>query len=620
MDNVRAQAQSRTRRSVSPAPHLQNGGAATSPAVNTGAANRTPGLGNSSPTEVISDGDSSPLGNGLEDLSLRGALFKRKDFLDKEEGAKSHPNRTYYYRRKTTVDVDKLIESCTRKLWRDKQNGRQLNAKALYIRASCYMKKQKWAAAVSDYTAALSIDENDVASIVSSYLTPSFFRCIWAKLTLRSQYNRGMAYEKLGSVNEAIADFTTVLSVDHNHVNAAYARAACHNRNGSFTAAIDDYNFALLKDQELREGAVAGYAMPPSRRRTGSFAVGVEAYLKKRERELREQELRGFPRGKATVSSPSVNQSPFPRNTVARSARKLTPSQPLLTSVSNGEGTRSQERNAAPESESPESTGKESETEVLHAKGFALRKQGDYKGAILLYTKAIEADPLNFKAYFNRGFAYDKLKNFEAAIRDYTAAIDIDARNAYAYYNRGISHDRSGNYRNAVDDFTMAIDILPSNADFFHNRGFCHRKSGDYESAVKDYTKALELNPNHFKAAYNRAYSQDKLGRHMDAIKDYTTALRIDPSSANALHNRGSSYEKAGQLDRALADFSSAITLDSQNASSYNSRALTYDKLGKHKDAIVDFSRAIALEAGNPVFFHNRGFCYRSMGAFDKAM
>ena len=29
----------------------------------------------------------------------QGALYKRKDFLGKEEDARSHPNRTYYFRK-----------------------------------------------------------------------------------------------------------------------------------------------------------------------------------------------------------------------------------------------------------------------------------------------------------------------------------------------------------------------------------------------------------------------------------------------------------------------------------------------------------------------------------------
>ena len=66
---------------------------------------------------------------------LKGALYKRKDFLDvEEEGAcklrgarcmvaashcrrlpaKLHPARAYYYR--ANVDIDKIIEQCTRKV------------------------------------------------------------------------------------------------------------------------------------------------------------------------------------------------------------------------------------------------------------------------------------------------------------------------------------------------------------------------------------------------------------------------------------------------------------------------------------------------------------------------
>ena len=41
-----------------------------------------------------------------------------------------------------------------------------------------------------------------------------------------------------------------MLSIDPNHINAAYARGACENKRGNFAKAIDDYNMALDKDQE----------------------------------------------------------------------------------------------------------------------------------------------------------------------------------------------------------------------------------------------------------------------------------------------------------------------------------------------------------------------------------
>lgn len=49
-----------------------------------------------------------------DEFDNKPSLCKRKDFLEIEEEAKSHPNRTYYYRK--YQDQDKLIETCTRKL------------------------------------------------------------------------------------------------------------------------------------------------------------------------------------------------------------------------------------------------------------------------------------------------------------------------------------------------------------------------------------------------------------------------------------------------------------------------------------------------------------------------
>lgn len=63
-------------------------------------------------------------------------------------------------------------------------------------------------------------------------------------------YIRGCALEKLGHIDQSIEDFTTVLDIDPNHINAAYARGACENKRGNFAKAIEDYHMALEKDQE----------------------------------------------------------------------------------------------------------------------------------------------------------------------------------------------------------------------------------------------------------------------------------------------------------------------------------------------------------------------------------
>jgi Flp pilus assembly protein TadD len=49
------------------------------------------------------------------------------------------------------------------------------------------------------------------------------------------------------------------------------------------------------------------------------------------------------------------------------------------------------------------------QAEMYHSQGWEARKRQDFKGAIELYSKALELNPQHFKAYFNRGFAYDKV-------------------------------------------------------------------------------------------------------------------------------------------------------------------------------------------------------------------
>ena len=61
-------------------------------------------------------------------------------------------------------------------------------------------------------------------------------------------------------------------------------------------------------------------------------------------------------------------------------------------------------------------------------------------------------------------------------MEDYTRALEVDPLNSYAFYNRGITRDRKGDYAGAVADFTTAIELDRGNADFYHNRGFSLRK------------------------------------------------------------------------------------------------------------------------------------------------
>ena len=101
------------------------------------------------------------------------------------------------------MNLDSLIEICSKKIILEPHDR-----KALFIRASTYLKKGLYFDALEDCNAIIK-NKRDYAG---------------------AYFIRGCANEKLGELNLALQDYTTVLKLDPFHVNAVFARGACLNK------------------------------------------------------------------------------------------------------------------------------------------------------------------------------------------------------------------------------------------------------------------------------------------------------------------------------------------------------------------------------------------------------
>ena len=121
------------------------------------------------------------------------------------------------------------------------------------------MKIERYAEAVDDFTVLLSMDPTSVETYYKRgidatglMLPPLSLYCLLVYIPRDATFCfAGVTYTKLGAQDAAIADFTKVLGLNADHVNAAFSRAACYNTIGQFSRAIEDYNTALLKDQSI---------------------------------------------------------------------------------------------------------------------------------------------------------------------------------------------------------------------------------------------------------------------------------------------------------------------------------------------------------------------------------
>ena len=66
-------------------------------------------------------------------------------------------------------------------------------------------------------------------------------------------------------------------------------------------------------------------------------------------------------------------------------------------------------------------------------------RKGDYSGAIIDYTKALEIDPNYTYALHNRGFAKNIIGDYEGALIDLNKAIKSDPKDINSYKSRALS-------------------------------------------------------------------------------------------------------------------------------------------------------------------------------------
>ncbi|NBU92466.1 MAG: tetratricopeptide repeat protein [Flavobacteriia bacterium] len=75
--------------------------------------------------------------------------------------------------------------------------------------------------------------------------------------------------------------------------------------------------------------------------------------------------------------------------------------------------------------------------EVNYQQGLDYAKAGKYQDAVTSFTKAIEVQPLDAYAWYNRAMAKNMLGDYETALDDFTTCIGLSRGYEKVWYNRG---------------------------------------------------------------------------------------------------------------------------------------------------------------------------------------
>jgi protein O-mannosyl-transferase len=266
---------------------------------------------------------------------------------------------------------------------------------------------------------------------------------------------------------------------------------------------------------------------------------------------------------------------------------------------------------------------------ALNIRGKEKEKQGDIKGAMTDYNKAVSLQPENWRALANRGLLYLETGYYDEALADFNKALMNNSDNYIILNNRGLLYFYKGNIRAAEDDFNRVIKIAPDFAEAYNNRGMLYAVSEKFEEAMNDFNKAISINSSYAGAYANRGKCRNKQGDFYNAIKDieksiafgletylqyfemgyayynirdfkrasgyFTRALNLQPGDAKALEYRGYAYYNLGNYKNAFSDLTEAIDADENNALAYAMRGLTLIALQRNNEACDDFYKAEKL-------------------------
>ncbi len=227
--------------------------------------------------------------------------------------------------------------------------------------------------------------------------------------------------------------------------------------------------------------------------------------------------------------------------------------------------------------------------------GIDKSQQGNSKGALDDFTKAIQIDPQNDVAYVQRGKVRFDLGDDKGALKDCDQAVVINPRSSQAYNDRGNIRAAMGNEQGAIQDYTQAIAVDPQLAKAYLNRCLSRSNLNNQKGAIEDCTRAIQLKPNYAFAYQNRGLARRRNGDIQGAIEDYNIGIRMNPQDADPYYNRGLARADLGEKHGALEDFSEAIRLNPTHALAYYDRGIVRVGMGDRRGAIEDFQQSAKL-------------------------
>ncbi|PIF02681.1 MAG: hypothetical protein CR965_00295 [Paludibacter sp.] len=184
------------------------------------------------------------------------------------------------------------------------------------------------------------------------------------------------------------------------------------------------------------------------------------------------------------------------------------------------------------------------------------------KEALIIYEKAINTDPYNSSAWFNKGALYFKQEDFGKALECFDFATTIDENDELALLYKAHSLYQIKKWKEAKEHYMMLENswLEKWQIDFFI--ADCLENLDQTEEALEYYFKSEKEMPNHYETLTGIAYCFLTLEEYQNALIYLDKAIKIDSELPDAWAYIGEVLMELEMYKEALIVFDKAISIE----------------------------------------------------------
>lgn len=179
--------------------------------------------------------------------------------------------------------------------------------------------------------------------------------------------------------------------------------------------------------------------------------------------------------------------------------------------------------------------GQTSELESFVEQGVELYDNGDYKGAIEQYKKALKIDKKSPLVNYEIASTYFALKDYEKAIKH--SDIVISAKSNYidhAYILKGSALDLQGKPKEAIKAYKLGIKGYPKNHLLYYNLAYTCYSLKEYKDAEEALQSALKIKPSHASSHLLLGYIMSDQNNRVKSLLAIYNFLLLEPEGNRA--------------------------------------------------------------------------------------